>query len=166
MDITIIVAIAKNGVIGKNGSIPWHYPEDLAHFKETTTGHPVIMGRRTFDGIFDRLGHPLPDRVNIVLSKSRTEFPDGVLHATTIDEALNIAEKNTQKQERVFVIGGQSVYDHFMSLADQMIITRIPEKYGGDTQFPSWDPDEWKKRNEKELDDLRVEIYNHLPDKT
>lgn len=145
MDITIIVAIAKDGVIGKNGSIPWHYPEDLAHFKETTTGHPVIMGRRTFDGIFDRLGHPLPDRVNIVLSKSRTEFSDGVLHATTIDEALNIAEKHIEKEEKVFVICGQSVYDQFLPLADQMVITRIPEKYGGDTQFPSWDPDEWKK---------------------
>lgn len=162
MDITIIVAIAENGVIGKDGSIPWHYPEDLAYFKETTTGHPVIMGRRTFEGIFDRLDQPLPDRVNIVLSESRTDFPDDVLHATTIDEALNIAEKHTEEEAKVFVIGGQSVYDQFMPLADQMVITRIPERYDGDAHFPTMDREVWKKTNKKELDTLIVDIFERV----
>jgi dihydrofolate reductase len=162
MDIAIIVAIAENRVIGKSGSIPWHYPEDLAHFKKTTTGHPVIMGRRTFEGIFRRLDQPLPNRVNIVLSESRKEFPDGVLHATTIDEALNIAERYTEEEARVFVIGGQSVYDQFMPLADQMIISRIPEEYDGDTHFPAWDGEMWKKTNEKELDTLTVDIFERV----
>ncbi|MFT4964054.1 MAG: dihydrofolate reductase, partial [Halobacteriales archaeon] len=91
IEIVVVAAIAENGVIGNDGEMPWYYPEDLRRFKETTIGHPVIMGRHTFESIHDRLGEPLPGRTNVVLTTTPSLLPDGVVPADSIDAAIQAA---------------------------------------------------------------------------
>ena len=92
MRLTLIAAVAENGVIGVDGGMPWHYPEDLRRFKETTMGHPVVMGRRTYESIASRLGGPLPGRTSVVLSRRATlDLPEGAVHAADIQAALAAA---------------------------------------------------------------------------
>lgn len=126
MNIRMIVAQDENGVIGKDGEIPWHYPEDLKHFKESTMGGSVIMGRKTFES-----PGPLPGREIIVLTRSK-DYPDkDVKVARNIDEAL---DKATNKD--VWICGGEGVYESFMGKADEIIVSLIPEDVDGDTYFP------------------------------
>ncbi len=156
MEITLIAALASNRVIGKDDDMPWHYPEDLKHFKAHTLGKPVIMGRVTYESIVDRLGGPLPDRVSIVLTRNPDRVDTSVNESTgledlgdatrvhtasMVDEALAIAE--TQDTDEVFVAGGGSVYEQFLPVADRMVLTEIHETYEGDTKFPEWDRGEW-----------------------
>lgn len=130
--IILIAAVAKNGVIGNNGSIPWHLSKDLKYFRMLTTGHPCIMGRTTYES----LKKPLPNRENIVLTRDE-EFlyrlhPDGVSAASSIGEALEYAEGDN----RIFVIGGEQTYRAAMPFADRLEITRLEQKFEGDTFFP------------------------------
>lgn len=135
VNLSIIVAVAENGTIGKDGQMPWHYPEDLRHFKSTTMGHPVIAGRKTFNSIVDRIGGPLPGRTNIVLSRSDPSLPADVFHAASLPDAYQIAaEHGTQ----AFIIGGASVYEQALPVVDELVVTVIHESYQGDTQFPLW----------------------------
>lgn len=164
MDTVIIVAVAENGVIGQDGDIPWHYPEDFKHFRAATTGHPVIMGRTTYEGIVDGLGEPLPERTNIVLSFEEMDVPDDVVNVHGIDEALDAAEDTGA--DIVYIAGGASIYEQFLEedRVDRMVVTWIPEEPNGDTYFPEWDEDEWDITDEKMIGDasLRVVTYERV----
>ena len=140
--ITLIAAVADNGIIGRDGEMPWHLPEDLTHFKATTMGHPVIMGRRTYESISSAVGGPLPGRTNIVLSRSSPEVPEAVIVAESLDDALKAAEA-AGETERVYIIGGATVYEQFLPQADQLILTELEDSYEGDTMFPEWDRSAW-----------------------
>ena len=152
MEKVIVAAIAENGVIGKDGGLPWHYEEDMKHFRDLTTGHPVIMGRKTFEGLPDP-ARPLPDRTNIVLTGSGIE--EDVHEASGLEEAYRIAGD----AEKVFIAGGASVYEQTLEDADRMEITRIHERYDGDTYFPEWDRSRWKETSRKDLQELSFITY-------
>ncbi len=151
---TIIAAVSKNGVIGKNGDIPWHYPEDLKHFKETTTGHPVIMGRKTFESLPEDY-RPLPGRENIVLTRSGVEN-DEVTEAGSLEEAYS---KAAEESEEAFVIGGESVYRQSLPEADRMILTRVHDEFDGDTYFPEWDESKWEEVGRDEREEISFVRY-------
>lgn len=127
--ISLIYAVSENHVIGANNDLPWHQPTDLARYKKITSGHPIIMGRRTFEGI----GRPLPNRQNIVLSHDPDYQPEGVDVAFSLEDAINKAHGND-----VFVIGGAKVFEAALPLANQVFLTRIHAIVEGDTFF---DPD-------------------------
>lgn len=154
MIISLIVAIAQNGVIGKSsGEMSWHVSEEFKHFKETTKGHPVIMGRKTFE----TLGKPLKERLNIVLTKNsdyKTQFDD-VLIFSSLDEAINFCkEKNFDK---IFIIGGAEIYKIAIPIVDEMIISRMKFTADGDVYFPEFDESKWRK--EKIIDKDLFEVY-------
>ncbi|GAA0224213.1 dihydrofolate reductase [Halobacterium noricense] len=156
MRLVCIAAVAENGVIGSDGDMPWHYPEDLGHFKETTMGHPVIMGRTTYDSIAGQIGGPLPGRTNVVLSRSSPDLPEDVLLVHGVEEAIDAV---TELDDTAFVIGGATVYEQFLPRADEMIITEIHEQYEGDTRFPEWDLKEWRETERDERDELDFVRY-------
>lgn len=157
MDIVLIAAVAANGVIGRDGSLPWHLPEDLAHFKDTTMGQPVIMGRIAFDDIIDHLGEPLPGRTNIVISGSNPSLPDDVVLATDILSAIQAAQD--APGETAFVAGGATIYDQFLPSADRMILTELYQSYEGDVYFPNWDSDRWQETDRREYDEFAIVTY-------
>jgi dihydrofolate reductase len=158
MEVAIVVAVAENGVIGADGGVPWHHPADLRHFKRETTGHPVIVGRRTFESIVDRIGGPLPDRTNVVLSRSDPEVPAGVAVATGVDEALALARDTGAGT--AYVIGGQAVYRQLLPRADRIVLTEVPGSYDGDTYWPGHDPERWIETGREYLGDgLEVVTY-------
>ncbi|REL31724.1 type 3 dihydrofolate reductase [Thalassotalea euphylliae] len=129
--LSMIVAHADNRVIGKDNDMPWHLPADLAYFKQTTLGKPVIMGRKTFESI----GRPLPGRQNIVITRNASYVADGVEVVDSIEAALAL----TQGVEEVMVIGGGAIYQHCLPAADKLYITHIEASIEGDTQFPEYD---------------------------
>ncbi len=158
MEIAIIVAVAENGVIGADGEMPWYYPADLQHFKRETTGHPVILGRTTFEAIADRLGGPLPDRTNVVLSRSDPDVPEGVVVVGGIEESLAAARE--AGAETAYVVGGASVYEQFLPRADRLLVTRVPESVEGDTYWPGHDGDRWVETDREHIgEDLEVLTY-------
>ena len=126
--LALIVAVARNGVIGRAGTLPWHLSEDLRHFKSTTTGHAIIMGRKTHESI----GRPLPKRRNIVVTGSDVHF-EGCETAASLDEAIALARET---DECPFVIGGASLYREALPIATEIHLTTIDEDYEGDTFFP------------------------------
>lgn len=136
MVISIIAAVSRNGVIGRNGTIPWSIREDLAFFKRMTTGKTVIMGRKTYESI----GKPLPDRFNIVISSSKIYSADNCITVSTFKEALEKAEHND-----VFVCGGYQVYKTALPYTDKLYITEIDEEFEGDTFFPYFEKKNYKK---------------------
>ena len=125
--ISIIVAVAENGVIGDKNALLWHISEDLKHFKSVTTGHPVVMGRKTFES----LGRPLPNRTNVVITRQRLEIP-GCTVVHSLEEAVMLFPKD----EEVFVIGGAQIYAEALPLARRFYLTRVFRAYEGDTKFP------------------------------
>ncbi len=133
--INIIVAIAQNGVIGGDNTLLWHISEDLKNFKRITSGHPVIMGRKTFES----LGRPLPNRTNVVITRQNIEF-EGCTVVHSLDEALSMFTA----EEQVFIIGGAEIYREGLELAHKMYITRVHHHYEGDTSFPEYDSANWK----------------------
>ena len=141
MRLTLIAAVAENGVIGAEGGMPWHYPEDLRRFKETTMGHPVIVGRRTYESIASRLGGPLPGRTNVVLSRQADlGLPEGAVHAADVEAALAAAAAALDgDRETAYVAGGESVYEQLLPEAHELRITEIPEAPDGDAHFPEID---------------------------
>jgi dihydrofolate reductase len=131
--VTLVAAVARNGVIGRDGGIPWHLPEDLAQFKALTTGHTVVMGRRTWDSIPDRF-RPLPGRRNVVVTRNANWAAEGAERAATVEEAVN----RVARDERVFVIGGAQVYEAALRHADELVLTELDLAVDGDTYFPTW----------------------------
>ena len=136
--ITLIAAVARNGVIGADGAMPWHLPEDFAFFKRTTMGHPLVMGRATFDAI----GRPLPGRRSIVITRTRNWRHDGVEVAGSMPVALDLAASGRGGDE-VFVIGGGQIYRLAMPVADRLLITEVDLEPEGDVTFPRIDALEW-----------------------
>lgn len=137
---TIVVAASENNVIGIDNNLPWHLPDDLKFFKKTTLGKPVLMGRKTFES----LGRPLPKRLNIVLSRSKQELPEGVLQFADYNEAiLYLEEKNI---EEVCIIGGGVVFANTIDIVDQIFMTRVHTQLdNGEVFFPTINPEVWTK---------------------
>ncbi len=164
-DVALIAAVAANGVVGRNGEMPWHYPEDLRHFRETTTGHPVVLGRKTYERIVERLGEPLPDRTSVVLSSRDLSLPDGAVLAGSVPEALaTAADALAPDRETVYVAGGGSVYEATMSLADRLVLTELDEAVQGDTYFPEVDPETWVERDRDDRGPLSFVTYERRTD--
>ena len=132
----LIAAVAENGVIGDAGTIPWHLPDDFAHFKATTLGHTLVMGRATYESI----GRPLPGRTTVVLSRDPAWSADGVLVATSFDEALALA---ADLPGDVYVAGGAAIYALALPYADEQVLTEVRLSPAGDTFYPPFDRDEW-----------------------
>lgn len=144
-NVTIIVAIAKNGVIGKDNRMPWHIPEELESFKQITSSHSVIMGRNTYVSI----GKLLPNRENYVMTSDRTlAIPDAHLIYGFGEMMFELLAK---PEEEFFVIGGRSIFDQFLALAGKLIISDIELEIDGDTYFPEINKDNWKLVNEVEI---------------
>lgn len=137
--VTLVVAVADNGIIGARGGMPWHLPADLRHFKQVTLGKPVLMGRRTWDSI----GRALPGRRNLVLTRDAEWRGEGAERVSSLDEALAIAE--AAGAEELMVIGGAAVYRLALARARRIYLTRIHAAPEGDTRFPDLDPDEWEE---------------------
>ena len=133
--LSLIVAVAQNGVIGDRNALLWHISEDLKHFKALTTGHPVVMGRKTYES----LGRPLPNRTNVVISRQEMEIP-GCRVVHSLDEALALFPGD----EEVFIIGGAQIYAEALPRADRFYLTRVFHDYEGDTRFPEWDEAQWR----------------------
>jgi dihydrofolate reductase len=134
--LTLVVAIDANNGIGINNQLPWHLPEDLAHFKRTTSGHPIIMGRKTFDSI----GRPLPNRRNIVVTRNADWKHDGVEAVTSV-----AAAKALVGDAQAFIIGGGQIFTDTLAEADRLIVTHIDKTFDCDAFFPSIDPALWKE---------------------
>jgi dihydrofolate reductase len=139
MDIALIYARAANGVIGKDGTMPWHLPEDLAHFKQLTLGAPVIMGRKTWDSLPPRF-RPLPGRANIVVTRQENWSQTGTQRSFSLREALQIAEQSNPAT--VWVIGGAQIYAQALPLAQRVEVTEIAQDFAGDAHAPELGP-EW-----------------------
>ncbi|WP_298943283.1 type 3 dihydrofolate reductase [uncultured Psychromonas sp.] len=138
MKISMIVAMANNRVIGLDNQMPWHLPADLQHFKKTTLGKPVIMGRKTYDSI----GRALPGRLNIVVSRDENLAIAGVTCVTSVEEAIRAAEG----VEEVMIIGGATIYEYFLKVANRLYLTFIDLDTKGDTCFPDYlAQGDWKK---------------------
>ena len=137
--VSIIVAIAQNGTIGDKNSLLWHIKEDMRFFRTTTSGHPVIMGRKTFESLGSK---PLPKRTNIVITRADREF-EGVLTAHSLEEAIRMAGED----EEIFVMGGAQIYREARSVVDRMYITVVERDYEGDTSFPEIDFSQWELVN-------------------
>jgi dihydrofolate reductase len=154
MKIVLIAAIAQDGTIGHAGKVPWHISEDLKRFKRLTMGHPVIMGRRTFESI----GKPLPGRRNIVLTRGRPipgvecfpDFAQALGHLAT----LNI--------DVVFIVGGADVYRAALPVADKLLLTSVNHPGGGDTKFPDYDCSEWKETHREKSPECAYIEYERI----
>ncbi len=134
--VQLVVAIADNGVIGAKGTLPWHLPEDLRHFKRVTLGHPVIMGRRTWES----LGKPLPGRENIVVSRTAGFEAPGAHVAMSFEAAIALCAGESV----ACVIGGSALFAAALPIADRLVITEIHRAYDGDTYFPEWNRADWR----------------------
>jgi len=140
--ISLIVAMDENRLIGSNNQLPWHLPADLAFFKSTTMGKPIIMGRKTFESI----GKPLPGRRNIVVTRDPAFSANGCDIADGIDAALSYCSND----EEVMLIGGASLYQQTIALATRMYITRIHHHFDGDTWFPEFEDNDWKIESQQD----------------
>lgn len=130
MAIILIVAVAENGIIGAGGKIPWHISDDLKRFKRLTMGHPIIMGRKTWESI----GRPLPGRENIVVTRDPKYHADGATVVHSVRDALKLA--HSRGHEDAFVIGGGEIYKEALPLADRIELTRVLASFAGDASFP------------------------------
>ncbi|MDR5855060.1 dihydrofolate reductase [Caballeronia sp. LZ062] len=137
--LTLIVARARNGVIGRDNQLPWRLPEDLAFFKRTTMGAPIIMGRKTHESI----GRPLPGRRNIVVTRDATRRFEGCDTVTSIDEALALATADGAAE--AFLIGGAQLYGDAIGRAQKLIVTEIDADFDGNTRFPAPDASQWRE---------------------
>lgn len=144
---SIIVARADNGVIGKDNGLIWHMPHDLRFFKETTSGHYVLMGRKSYESV----GKPLPNRLNIIITRNPEYSAENCLVLHSLQEALTLAEK--QKQQEVFILGGGEIYKQALAedLVDRIYLTEIKDTFEGDTYFPELNSQDWKETKREEF---------------
>ncbi|MFQ5620602.1 MAG: dihydrofolate reductase [Candidatus Nanoarchaeia archaeon] len=149
--ITIIAAIASNGVIGKDGKLPWSIHGELKHFKERTINNTVVMGRRTYNST----AHPLINRNNIVISTT-LEQKECIDLCRSYEEAI---EKAKTYNKQIFIIGGTRVYKKALEHVNHMIISHLKKAYDGDTYFPEWNPEEWKVINEQDFGEYTIKEY-------
>lgn len=143
--ISIIVAVAENGVIGKDNQLLWRLSDDLKQFKALTSGHAIIMGRKTFDSI----GKPLPNRTNIVITRqSKVSDDTAVLVADSIERAIEMAKK-LKGNDEIFIIGGGNIYEQSLAITDKVYLTEVKTTIDGDTYFPALSEDEWEEISRK-----------------
>jgi len=143
MNLAIIVAQAKNRVIGVNNKLPWHLPEDLRYFKQVTMAKPIIMGRNTYESI----GRPLPGRTNIVISRQEAYAPEGVKVVSSLEAAIELAESIAliDGASEAMVIGGGQIYAQALEKADRLYLTEVDAEIEGDAWFPEFSRDDWKE---------------------
>lgn len=162
--VAMIAAVGDNGIIGSDGAIPWRLPTDFAHFKRTTMGKPLIMGRRTFESI----GKPLPGRTNIVVTRQSGYQPDGVLVFHSLAGALDHAQQIAAADgvNEVVIGGGGEIYREAMPLAERLYVTHVAVSPSGDARFPLIDPKQWEVeaepelfRTERDSADFTVKVY-------
>jgi dihydrofolate reductase len=146
MIVSAVVAIAENNAIGKDNQLLWHLPADLKHFKQITSGHTIIMGRKTYDSI----GKPLPNRRNIVITRTAGLQIPGVEVTGNIEDALALCAN----EDEVFIIGGAEIYKTTLAVTDRIYLTRVHENYEADAFFPEIDFNEWEETS----------VEKHLPD--
>lgn len=158
--IALVAAMGRNRVIGQAGTMPWHLPADLKHFRKLTRGHVVVMGRKTYES----LGGPLKGRTNVVLTRTAGVACEGCHVVHSVQEALAYAED-------LFIIGGAELYRAMLPHADAMYLTQIDADFDGDTYFPEFSTDEWelvsaseRSRDERNAYDLRFEHYRRKSD--
>lgn len=144
--ISIVVAISENNAIGKDNQLLWHLPADLKHFKNITTGHTIIMGRKTYDSI----GKPLPNRRNIIITRQKDLNLEGVEVVNSLEEALSLSKD----EEEVFIIGGAEIYKQAVAVSHRIYLTRVHQEFEADAFFPELDDESWEE----------VEKVDHLPD--
>jgi len=165
--LSMIVATADNNIIGKDNTMPWHLPADLAYFKQVTLGKPIIMGRKTYESI----GRPLPGRRNIVISRDESYTAEGIDTVTSVEKALALVDGSDggEAVEEIMVIGGGAIYKHCLPNADRLYVTHIKATIDGDTQFPNYDNGSWqkieselRKSDDKNAYDLDFCIYQRL----
>ncbi len=157
--ISFLWAMDENGVIGKNNDLPWHLPEDLNYFKRTTDGHPIVMGRKTFDSI----GRPLPRRENVILTRNVDFEQEGCIILNTLDEVLQFAQ---ERDTETFIIGGKEIFNQLLPYADKLYVTLIYDEFEGDTSMPSipWDnfqciSSEKGKKDQKNPYDYEFKVF-------
>ncbi|WP_369047907.1 dihydrofolate reductase [Tenacibaculum sp. UWU-22] len=153
--VSIIAAIGKDNELGKNNDLIWHLPADLKHFKKTTSGHAILMGRRTFESI----GKPLPKRTNIIITNNDHYFIDGCLIANSIEQAIDMAENN----DEIFIIGGSQIYKQALekNLVDKLHITIVHQNFEADVFFPEIDKKIWKEINRIDCKADNENPYNY-----
>lgn len=171
MILSIISAIANNNEIGRKNELLWDLPIDMKHFRETTSGHPVIMGQRTFESLGiapdGSQGRPLPNRRNIILTLDKEFKRDGIEIAYSLEELEDLLKNTTNKDEEIFIIGGGMIYKLFIEKADRLYITHVDAEFtDADTYFPVIDKDKWKmikedkhEKDEKNIYDTNFVIY-------
>lgn len=159
MKVSIIVAVAKNGVIGKaDGEMPWHVSEEFQHFKKTTFGFPVIMGRKTFE----TLGKPLKGRQNIIITRNKNyelNYSE-VLILHSLEEAINYCNRKNEK--RIFIIGGGEIYRQAISFADEMIISVMKFEADGEVKFPEFSKNLWKVVSTEDHEKFEIVRYERI----
>jgi len=157
--LTLVAAVARNGVIGRANDLPWDIPEDRKRFKALTVGKVVLMGRKTFESIFSRLGKPLPGRTNVVVTHNpQFRAPEGVRIYRSLEEAL----EKLRDQPEVCVIGGGEIYRQTMPLADRLEVTHVDQEVRGDVTFPTIDPKVWKKTFEEKHEGYTFATYEKI----
>lgn len=139
--LTLIAALARNGTIGRDNTLPWRIPEDLKRFKALTLGHPVIMGRKTWDS----LGRPLPGRLNIVISRDPAYRAEGALVVHSLSQAIERAVMQNEHTEEIFIIGGAEIFQWALPLAQRLQLTEIDADIEGDVHFPAFNPADWQE---------------------
>ncbi|MBC7439898.1 MAG: dihydrofolate reductase [Flavobacterium sp.] len=146
--IILIAAVAENNALGKNNDLLWHLPKDFKRFKEITSGHYIIMGRKTFESF----PKPLPNRTHVIISRQKDYVREGCIVVQDIEKAIDVCPKN----EDIFVIGGGEIYSQSIHLADQLDITKVHHSFEADVYFPEIDPKIWE---------LTEEVYNSIDEK-
>ncbi len=161
MKISFIVAISDNNVIGKDNSLIWHLPADMKYFKEKTTGHCIITGRKNYESIPEKF-RPLPNRTNMVITRQKDYYAPGALVFNSIEEALKVAE--SKEEQEIFIIGGAEIFKQSMHLADKLYVTVIHHLFVGDVYFPEIDPKLWKitKQIDHKMDEKNKYDYSFL----
>ena len=157
----IIAAVAQNGVIGNNGTIPWHSKEDFKHFKQTTMGFPIIMGRKCFES----LKQPLKGRLNIIVTRNKNfvvQYEEAAV-ADSIEAAITLCKN--KNYEKVFIIGGGEIYNQSIGIADEMIISKMKLVAEGNISFPEIDEKIWKIESVNDFDEFSVVYYTRIKQK-
>lgn len=159
--ITLIAAVGKNNTIGKNNQLLWHLPNDFKRFKQITTNHFIIMGRKTFESF----PKPLPNRTHIVISRQKNYAPNGCIVVSNLEKAIEICPKN----QEIFIIGGGEIYKQSIIIADKLDITKVHHSFDGDVFFPEIDLKIWKltatifnNRDEKHQYDYSFQVFERI----
>lgn len=157
--LSLLVAMARNRVIGRNNKLPWHLPADLKHFKFLTMGKTIVMGRKTYESI----GKPLPGRVNIIITRQAGYEVPGATVVSSIDDALLMCEKIRSINGENFIIGGEELYRQTLKICQRIYITEIQRDFEGDVYFPEVDPNEWKEtQRDKHISENDANLEYHF----